>query len=335
MIKSITYSNFKGLRDCTLPLGPFNLLIGPNGSGKSSVLQSLEYLSMQSNLDYDRLVNRDVDTVQIMITGDIHLHENQIFSFTSIWNKNGRRLDGLINGTRDSGAAAGEIASFFDNQCKVYALDPSKITESVQLTPNAVMAKDGSNLAAALDSLRDKDENAFQQLRAEFLSWLPEFDNIVFDTPANGKRSFMLRLAKSKKTIPAKELSEGTIIALALLTICYLPNSPSVIGLEEPDRGIHPRLLRELRSALYRLSYPQDYGISRKPVQVIATTHSPIFLNLFKEHTEEIIVVDKLLDGSVAFKNLAQNPELKEILSDTSLGEAWYSGILGGVPAHT
>jgi len=42
MIESIRFINFKALRDTTLPLSPFTLLLGPNGSGKSTVLQALQ-----------------------------------------------------------------------------------------------------------------------------------------------------------------------------------------------------------------------------------------------------------------------------------------------------
>ena len=48
MIKSIHYENFKSLRDATLPLGQFTLLIGANGSGKSTALQVLKVIHARS-----------------------------------------------------------------------------------------------------------------------------------------------------------------------------------------------------------------------------------------------------------------------------------------------
>ena len=161
---------------------------------------------------------------------------------------------------------------------------------------------------------------------------MPEFESIVFDTPVQGHRSFKLRQTVSKEAIRSKDLSEGTLIALALLYIAHNPTSPKVICLEEPDRGLHPRLLRDLRDALYRLTYPDQFGIKREPVQVIATTHSPYFLDLFKDHPEEIIIAEKQPDATAKFKSLADDEELIDIIGDAPLGEVWYSGILGGVP---
>jgi recombinational DNA repair ATPase RecF len=42
MIESIEFHHFKVLREATIRLGRFNLLVGPNGSGKSTVLEALE-----------------------------------------------------------------------------------------------------------------------------------------------------------------------------------------------------------------------------------------------------------------------------------------------------
>jgi predicted ATPase len=170
-------------------------------------------------------------------------------------------------------------------------------------------------------------------LLQEFRRWLPEFDHILFDIPHQGSKSLAVRIAQGKHRLPASELSDGTLIALGLLTLAYLEDPPMVVCLEEPDRGLHPRLLRDVRDAVYRLAYPQQFGIARKPVQVIATTHSPYFLSLFKEHPEEVVIADKQA-LSTKFSRLSDRADLNEILGSTDLGEAWYTGVLGGVPAR-
>ena len=109
------------------------------------------------------------------------------------------------------------------------------------------------------------------------------------------------------------------------------PALPSVLCIEEIDRGVHPRMLREVRDALYRLSHPRSFGLERAPVQVIATTHSPYLLDLFREHPEEIVIAQKHGQAS-RFERLSDRADLAELLQEGSLGDIWYSGILGGVP---
>jgi len=84
---------------------------------------------------------------------------------------------------------------------------------------------------------------------------------------------------------------------------------------------------------MYRLAYPESFNEKRDPVQVIATTHSPYMLDLFRDHPEEVVIAHKE-EGNVIFERLSDREDLEEILQDTRLGDAWYTGILGGIPAE-
>ena len=142
----------------------------------------------------------------------------------------------------------------------------------------------------------------------------------------------MLRTRRDRVGISARDLSHGTLLALAILTLAHIDQPPPIVCLEEPDRGIHPRLLRDVRDAMYRLSHPEQFGDkARLPTQVIATTHSPYLLDLYRDHPEEIVLAHKESTGA-RFERLVDRDELKEVLKDTHLGDAWFSGALGGVP---
>ena len=68
-------------------------------------------------------------------------------------------------------------------------------------------------------------------------------------------------------------------------------------------------------------------------MQVIATTHSPYLLDLFREHPEEIVLANK--QGNAAtFERLSERADILELMKETNLGDLWYTGILGGVPGE-
>jgi len=213
---------------------------------------------------------------------------------------------------------------------KVFSFDPEVLAAPTQLRPTAELGPKGENLAVVLDRLRDDHPEIFEDINTTLSDWLPEYDRILFDTPSEGLRAVSLRTKSGQHKIAAMDLSAGTLLALGLMTVAYVPDQPSIIGLEEPDHGIHPRLLRRVQDALYRLAYPREDS-GRKPVQVVATTHSPYFLDLFKDHPEEIVIADKTEEG-VQFRRLADEPHIQEVLGDAALGEVWYSGVLGGIP---
>jgi predicted ATPase len=331
MIERIRFKNFKALTNAEVKLGAFNLIVGPNGSGKSSLLQAFEALANPDQFIHRQWVTLGTTTKEFSIEVLWNAGRSSFWAGT-LFKQEGLKPciqhssgDPLTQDTR------GDFLTRVKST-RVYALESAKMAQAVDSRRVVELSRTGDNLAGALTYLRDQDEDAYDHLREELQRWLPEFDSIGFKNDQNGYRELSLRQVGSKQPVPASELSEGTLLALALLAIVYQPGAPTLIGLEEPDRGLHPRLLREVRDALYRLSFPSDFGLKRKPVQVVATTHSPLFLDLFKDHPEQIIIAEKNPNGTASFRSLADDPQLREMIGDAPLGEVWYSGVLGGVP---
>lgn len=330
MIESVQFKNFKALRDTTLPLGRFTLIVGPNGSGKSTALQGLRAAHSLRSVDYERFVTvgDGVSGPEISLTWS-GTHAGIVTQVT--WDRSADRAPQHFQGASRINEPSSLTKKLVN--LRVYSLDARRIAASVELAPRIVLDECGGKLAGVLDRLRDEEPERFERLNDELGRWLPEFDRVLFETLHKGHRAITLRVAGTEAKIPAQELSQGTLLALAMLTLAYIPDPPPFVGFEEPDRGIHPRLLRDVRDALYRLAYPENYGETRDPVQVVATTHSPYFVDLFSDHPEEIVVAEKI-GQEARFVRLVDLPNVEEILQDSHLGEAWYSGILGGVPSE-
>ena len=333
MITQIRFQNFKALKDAELKLGAFNVIVGPNGSGKSSVLQAINALAEPGSVNWGFATTVGMQQQTLSINATLKVG-NRVENVTLGFHPNfgwivmrGQNRQLLAH----SGIEGQEISSILSG-IKVFYFETESLGKPVAAQQIKELQRDGKNLVGALTNLRDKDEDAYDRLRQEFQRWIPEYDALIFNNEQNGHRHLNLRQKTSRGIIPASQASEGTLLALALLTIVHQPTPPVLIGLEEPDRGLHPRLLRELRDALYRLSFPTDFGIKRAPVQVVVTTHSPFFLDLFKDHPEQVIIAEKKPDGTATFKNLSDDKELRELIGDAPLGEVWYSGVLGGVP---
>ncbi len=339
MIESIEFKNFKALRSATLPLSGFTLIVGPNGSGKSTALKAVATLRDPQSLSFAQVRSAGVlakEGVTLKATwGEASNKEGCLIGAT--WTQNQNVGPSFQIDPRRPTSDQNEVFNHAHtalNNARIFSLDAVAIAAPVQLQPRIELANNGANLAGVMDRLRDQNPERFESLNEELGRWIPEFDRILFETPRDGQRSIMLRCREGRHTIKAMDLSEGTLIALALLTIAYLPEPPSIICLEEPDHGLHPRLLRDVRDALYRLAHPDGALEKRAPVQVIATTHNPYFLDLFRDHPEEIVIAEKV-GLEAKFSRLSDRTDLEEILGDAPLSEAWYSGVLGGVPAGT
>ncbi len=350
MIESIEFTNFKALRKTTLPLEPFTLLLGPNGSGKTSVLDALKCIAAiaaqgiglhpiqvasivaQLGMDWASLLSVTAEDRTAFVEIKLRLRlKKQAFDALFQWHPNAGQV-GLQFNSEDGAVlrpAAAALPLQWLGRMHTFALDSSVIAQPVAVNSGSLQSS-GAGLAAVLDDLKDNNPERWELLLAELRRWLPEYDHILFDKFQQGQKAIVLRTKRGGHRIPAKDLSQGTLVALALLTLAYLPNPPSLVGLEEIDRGLHPRLLRHLQDALYRLSYPESCGESRPPIQVIATTHSPYLLDLYRDHPEEVVLARK--EGlEVEMKRLTDIDHFQEILGESPLSEVWYSGVLGGV----
>ncbi len=347
MIESIQFTNYKALRKTTLPLQPFTLLLGPNGSGKTSVLQALRAIAdiaapqagfqrqdgSQSGMGGAPVLSVTAPEGATGVEIALRLRLNkQVVVARFRWPQASRQqLDQFTaeDGNKIPQQDAVLVARWL-GQMQIYTLDHSAIAQPVAVNSGARLQYNGGGLAAVLDDLKDNYPEQWDALLAEMCQWLPEYDHILFEKPSQGHKGIVLRTKKGGHRIPARELSQGTLVALALLTLAYLRNPPTAVGLEDVDRGLHPRLLRHLQDALYRLSYPQSPDETLPPIQVIATTHSPYLLDLYREHPEEVVLARK--EGlEVEMKRLTDIENYLEIMGDSPLSEVWYSGVLGGV----
>jgi predicted ATPase len=333
VIASVVFRNFKALRQTQLTLAPFNLVLGPNGSGKTSLIQALLRLRQRAVLPLAEEGSNEDERPE---AAEISFRFNPPF-------------DGLEAELRCEGdlscdllrvvpRLAGEGIDDWPklrqrlSRLRAYTFEHEAIARAVGVSEAGTLASDGGNLAAVLTQWEQAGGATWQDYQAEVTRLLTEYDAVGTRAEAGGRVQVALRLAHNGEWLTASDLSQGTLYLLAGLALAHDPDPPPIVAVEEIDRGIHPRLLRDVRDALYRLSYPAEQGVTnRSPVQVIATTHSPYLLDLFREHPEEVIFADKR-GVAATFTRLVDREDLAELLTEGALGDMWFAGVLGGVP---
>jgi predicted ATPase len=328
VIASVAFRNFKALRNAHLELAPFNLVIGPNGSGKTSLIDALMRLRSLAKLPLRDPVPES--------ERDIHDGPEVTFHFLPP-HEASEAVIGCVSDTQCDLLQVDPVGKDWPGLrtrlqgMRSYVFDHHAIAARSPARDGAELTTTGGNLAAVLATLRKNYPADFAALRAELMRILPEYAEIECEMGKDGLVGLVLVLREGGERIPADNISQGTLYLLTMLALAFDPTPPSMVCIEEIDRGFHPRLLREVRDVLYRLSHPAGFGLKRTPVQVIATTHSPYLLDLFRDHPEEIVISEKV-GVAATFSRLAERTDLKELLEEGTLGDMWFTGILGGVP---
>lgn len=322
MIEAIQFQHFRVLERTTLPLSAFNLLLGPNGSGKTTAIRALLAAG---------------ETARAVRAGAPHpcwadlASAEAAFTLAVDGAKVRVALQFDVAGHATLDQPAESVASAWLTGIRGYVLDPVALARPCARDAEPVLAEDGGGLPAVLAHLRRVEGERWEQLVGEARRLLPEIHEVIAGETVDGQLAFSVVLAGGK-SVRAESLSQGTLVIFGLLAIVFAQTRPTLLCLEEMERGIHPRLLRDVRDLLYRLSFPSDWGESAPAVQVLTTTHSPYVLDLFVDTPEDVVIAEKDEAGTARFRRLDTVPEVREFIASGRLGDLWYSGILGGVP---
>jgi predicted ATPase len=119
-------------------------------------------------------------------------------------------------------------------------------------------------------------------------------------------------------------MSDGTLKLLAYLLLMEDPDPASLVGIEEPENGLHHKLLSALASEL------KEYAQQESGPQVLLTTHSPNLVDALSP--DEVWVLEKNKTG---FSTLTRAADIQGVQAlydeDIPMGSLWYSNHLSAV----
>jgi predicted ATPase len=192
--------------------------------------------------------------------------------------------------------------------------------DNTRVTPEAGpqerLSATGDNLPNVIQYLMEQHEDRLQQILGTLSRRVPRLEKVDAELLADGRLLLQIKDAPFDRPILAKFASDGTLKMLAYLSVLYDPEPPQLIGIEEPENHLHPRLLPELAEECREAS-------SR--TQLMVTTHSPFFVDGLKP--EELWVLYRDERGYTQAKRAADLPGVKEFMSQgAQLGHLWMEG---------
>jgi len=337
MIERIELRDFKSHVDTVVDFGRLTLLVGPNSSGKSSVLEAIEIICQR----HDFLEGHHAgDLVRNGRTHfSIHLHVSDPKSRAKLprpflvlsWNKDGNLIDPRKAGNQRIKRG---LTKFLEaTHLKLNPQDLAAPSYSKDIPPR--MNRFGAGLSPVIANLRAAEPERFQSLMILVKSVLP-FVNDIRVKPAKVLVATQTRISIDDRTVPldrseerigheivldvegardlpARVISDGTMLTIGLLTFLVSSSSPNVILVDDIEQGLHPKAQRELVGVLKRL-------LDERPeLQIVATTHSPYVVD--ELDASDVWVLAANQDGETKARRLSDHPDAKKALEVLTTGE--------------
>ncbi|MBX0291395.1 AAA family ATPase [Hymenobacter sp. HSC-4F20] len=181
--------------------------------------------------------------------------------------------------------------------------------------PRERLSANGDNLPNVLYYLHTKHPEALARISEKLRRWVPGLAEVVTEITSDERLLLRFKDAPFEKPLPAQYMSDGTMRLAALLTLLYEPNATGLLGLEEPENELHPRLLPRLAEELSKATETR---------QLLVATHSPFLLDALEP--EQVWILDRGADGYTQATRTADIPQVKELVEDGSpLGYLWTS----------
>lgn len=180
------------------------------------------------------------------------------------------------------------------------------------------VAPDGQNMINVLHTLYTGDRDFKSDIDvAMSAAFGDDFEELVFPPAADQRIQLRVRWKTLRREQSAADLSDGILRFLFLLTVLASPNPAPLIAIDEPENGLHPSMLPLV--AEYALD-------ASERTQVILTTHSPQFLDAFRDVLPTSTVVT--WEEGETHLHIPQEEELARWLEEYSLGALFRSGEL-------
>ncbi|WP_225409045.1 AAA family ATPase [Stigmatella hybrida] len=344
MITEIAVKNFKTLRDVTIPLAPgITVMVGANNSGKSNALAVLKLLAEVSRQGTEAAVQALGGWKSVLSREeDSPLGINAKVRFAGVTLSHSLFEAGDVRYSLENATEVEDYdwerprqeqeeqllkqLGFFLKATTVHDLSVPSLRKPALVHRDASMGPDGLDTAAVLDkwsgetpSLRDEIDKVVRSAAREVKRVITRLG------PEPGTKVLGVEEADGR-VYGAEDMSDGLLLFIGLAVAAQLKaRTPCILAIEEPERGIHPRRLRELLDHLLRLT--------QSGVQVVLTTHSPTLLDEFRDSPESVLIFERDEQGT-HITRLSDRPDWEKELKGAPLGELWYSGVLGGVPSR-
>jgi predicted ATPase len=188
--------------------------------------------------------------------------------------------------------------------------------------PQRYLSPRGDNIGNVVQFFERENKEAFKSILKRIAEKIPGIKDI--STEVTSDKRVVLRFNDGAFRDPffAQQMSDGTLKMFAYLLLLEDPKPPPLICIEEPENGLHHKLLESLAHEMRSRANQGDDG-----PQIFVTTHQPYFVNGL--NPTEVWVIEKGKDGFSRLQRASTLQSVNELVAEgLPLGGLWHSDYL-------
>nr|WP_044200552.1 AAA family ATPase [Oscillochloris trichoides] len=182
--------------------------------------------------------------------------------------------------------------------------------------PQERLSETGDNLPNVIQYLKEQHPERLDTILRVLTRRVPRLESVQANLMEDGRLLLQIKDAPFDRPILSRFASDGTLKLLAYLTVLYDPDPPQLIGIEEPENHLHPRLLPELA---------EESRAASAYTQLMVTTHSPFFVNELRP--EELWILYRNEQGYTQARRAIDMRGISQaVQAGGKLGHLWMEG---------
>ena len=183
------------------------------------------------------------------------------------------------------------------------------------------LSPEGDNIANVVQYLAEKHPEILDKIIQRLTYRVPQLERVAAQPTIDGRLALLCKDKPFSKPFLARFASDGTLKLLAYLILLYDPNPPQLLAIEEPENGLHHRLLAPLMEEF------AAYGMRS---QVFLSTQSPFLVNNIAD-AKQLWIFQREDNGYTRITRADRIPDAEHFISSNAgLGDLWSETILLG-----
>jgi predicted ATPase len=244
-------------------------------------------------------------------------------------------LQSLPSGGSNEGTYPGNWGSTFIQRATPLSINLRPNGQKMALASYSPLKKpilesDGAGLATVCANIQQEQPDVFERIQESLRLVIPTVKrfrlrrtdatvkNYVNSEPKPGWTGIAEELLfdfVDAEALPAKYVSEGTLLALCVLTAAARFEGEALLLLDDLERGLHPKAVHDLVKTLRELQ-----KVNPK-LQIVATSHSPYVLDELEPQEVRVVTRDAELGTRVG--RLTDHPNFEKWKDAMLPGEFW------------